>query len=208
MPTYQYRKSHCGDQTVVRSSYLHNGTSYTGKMASLYWFSPLVSIYEHLKLSVKWAAVVYSGTLAITMPRQQCRLIQRWSNIGTIIRCRAKVNLHAVWVVTYVVLGYQSCPKRRSWLLLSWYILRHALSMNHRTCRYIYRWLRTRLLISSALALKILQTCIKPSTYFLQNNLILQMAYNYVKDPQWFHNFLYSEKSYSQASHDFFYIQR
>ena len=36
----QYGKSHCGDKTVVRSSYLHNGISYTGKMASLYWFRP------------------------------------------------------------------------------------------------------------------------------------------------------------------------
>ena len=42
MSSYQYRKSHCGDKTVVRSSYLHNVISYTGKMASLYWFSPLV----------------------------------------------------------------------------------------------------------------------------------------------------------------------
>ena len=25
MPSYQYRKSHCGDKTAVRSSYLHNG---------------------------------------------------------------------------------------------------------------------------------------------------------------------------------------
>ena len=37
IPSYQYRKSHCGDKTVVRSSYLHNGISYTGKMTSLYW---------------------------------------------------------------------------------------------------------------------------------------------------------------------------
>ena len=35
--SYQYRKSHCGDKTVVKSSYLHNGISYTGKMTSLYW---------------------------------------------------------------------------------------------------------------------------------------------------------------------------
>ena len=35
--SYQYRKSHCGDKTVVRSSYLHNGISFTGKMSSLYW---------------------------------------------------------------------------------------------------------------------------------------------------------------------------
>ena len=40
--SYQYRKSYCGDKTVVRSSYLHNGISYSGKMASLYWFSPLI----------------------------------------------------------------------------------------------------------------------------------------------------------------------
>ena len=32
MSSYQYRKSHGGDKTVVRPSYLHNGISYTGKM--------------------------------------------------------------------------------------------------------------------------------------------------------------------------------
>ena len=37
MSSYQYRKSHCGDKTIFRLSYLHNGISYTGKMASLYW---------------------------------------------------------------------------------------------------------------------------------------------------------------------------
>ena len=36
MPSYQYRKFHCGDETIVRSSYLRNGISYTGKMSSLY----------------------------------------------------------------------------------------------------------------------------------------------------------------------------
>ena len=42
--SYQYRKSHCGDKTVVRSSYLHNGISYTGKMSSLYWIGTQVSV--------------------------------------------------------------------------------------------------------------------------------------------------------------------
>ena len=37
MSSYQYRKSHYGDKTVVRSSYLHNGISFTGKMTYLYW---------------------------------------------------------------------------------------------------------------------------------------------------------------------------
>ena len=44
MPSYQYRKSHCGDKEVVRSSYLHNGISYTGNMAYLYWTSPLSDV--------------------------------------------------------------------------------------------------------------------------------------------------------------------
>ena len=33
--TTENRKSHCGDKTVVRSSYLHNGISFAGKMSSL-----------------------------------------------------------------------------------------------------------------------------------------------------------------------------
>ena len=46
MSSYQNRKSHCGDRTVVRSSYFHNGISYTGKMTSFYWISPLAIQFE------------------------------------------------------------------------------------------------------------------------------------------------------------------
>ena len=42
MPSYQYRKSHCGDKTILRPSYLHNGISYTDKMTSLYWIRALI----------------------------------------------------------------------------------------------------------------------------------------------------------------------
>ena len=41
MSSDRYRKSHCGDKTVVGSSYLHNGISYTGKMSSSYWIGAL-----------------------------------------------------------------------------------------------------------------------------------------------------------------------
>ena len=37
MSSYQYRKSHCGDKTILRPSYLHNGISYTGQITFLYW---------------------------------------------------------------------------------------------------------------------------------------------------------------------------
>ena len=39
MLSYQYRKSHCGNKIMVKSSYLHNGNSYTDKTESLYWIS-------------------------------------------------------------------------------------------------------------------------------------------------------------------------
>ena len=52
MPSFQYRKSHCGDKTVVRTSYLHNGISYTGKMTSLYWIRVLLVL---LYIGFVWA---------------------------------------------------------------------------------------------------------------------------------------------------------
>ena len=30
-------ESHCGEKTILRPSYLHNGISYPGKTTSLYW---------------------------------------------------------------------------------------------------------------------------------------------------------------------------
>ena len=51
--SYQYRKSHCEDKTVVRSSYLHSGISYTGKKTSLYWIRALV-----LKWGYSWGTLV------------------------------------------------------------------------------------------------------------------------------------------------------
>ena len=44
MSSYQDRKFHCGDKTVVISSYLHNAISYTGKMTSLYWIRVQVTV--------------------------------------------------------------------------------------------------------------------------------------------------------------------
>ena len=43
MSSYQYRISHCGDKTILRPSYLHNGISYTGKTTSLYWIGAQVT---------------------------------------------------------------------------------------------------------------------------------------------------------------------
>ena len=43
MTCYQNRKSHCGDKTILRPSYLHNGISCSAKMTSLYWIGALAT---------------------------------------------------------------------------------------------------------------------------------------------------------------------
>ena len=45
MPSYQYRKSHCGDKTILRPSYHRNGISCTDKMTFLYWIKALVFVW-------------------------------------------------------------------------------------------------------------------------------------------------------------------
>ena len=92
MSSYQYRKSHCGDKTVVRSSYLHNGISYTGKMSSLYWIGALLRImymYAFVKLKSEW--------LKFRFPE-------------TYIRIRAMYN-----VIVYM--WYLCKQSRRKWLI-------------------------------------------------------------------------------------------
>ena len=46
MSSYQYRKSHCGDKTILRLSYLHNGISFTGKTTSLHWIGALIIFFQ------------------------------------------------------------------------------------------------------------------------------------------------------------------
>ena len=57
MTSYQYRKSHCGDKTILRPSYLHNGISYTGKMSSLYWIRALMQLILEIWRYVSWLVV-------------------------------------------------------------------------------------------------------------------------------------------------------
>ena len=64
MSSYQYRKCRCGDKTVVRSSYLHNVISYTGKMSSLYWIRALASA-KPLSRTNAWISLI--GPLGINL---------------------------------------------------------------------------------------------------------------------------------------------
>ena len=57
MTSYQYRKSHCGDKTILRPFYLHNGISYAGKISSLYWIRPQISFYQWDHLFIRMIAI-------------------------------------------------------------------------------------------------------------------------------------------------------
>ena len=65
MSSYQYRKSHCGDKAVVRSTDLHNGVSYTSKMASLYWTTPWITWPLRRQTSQEWNHAFPVGLLQI-----------------------------------------------------------------------------------------------------------------------------------------------
>ena len=56
LSSYQYRKSHNGDKTILWPSYLHNGISYTGKI-TLYWI--------RAKLVMCILQCYFTGTTAI-----------------------------------------------------------------------------------------------------------------------------------------------
>ena len=49
MMSYQYRKFHCGDKTILQQSYPNNKISYSGKTTSLYWIGGpgVIQWYQH-----------------------------------------------------------------------------------------------------------------------------------------------------------------
>ena len=91
MASYQYRKSHCGDKTILRPSYLHNGISYTGKKTSLYWIRALLSL---LHFPLRWDVAWYSASLLIWIQKNwvcfQCHCVVKcivyvWIYVWTVV---------------------------------------------------------------------------------------------------------------------------
>ena len=102
MSSYQYRKSHYGDKTILRPSYLHNGISYTGKMISLYWIRALIE----------------KGPLS--NPCTNGFILENMINILTFL---SFLNSEMVQVVEGIPHGRQRHlypTKSTSWLLMAW----------------------------------------------------------------------------------------
>ena len=104
MSSYQYRKSLCGDKMVVRSSYLHYGNSYTGKMSSLCWISPLGIVVAQ---AVGQAA------------RQTAQLALSHTQFSQIIFKLGK-NIH--WSLIFDELDYVGSDPIMSWSIMGFII--------------------------------------------------------------------------------------
>ena len=106
--SYRYRKSDCGDKTVVRSSYLHNRISYTGKMSSLYWISPLVM--PGAKSSVAIAVVPLPWNILVSTLRglSENRQNTYWLK---------SINLYQIYFVTIKLTHF--CMDRSSAFLIN-----------------------------------------------------------------------------------------
>ena len=88
MTSYQYRRSHCGDKTILRPSYLHNGISYTDTfIESRPRCLPVFGYSTNRKFIWGGGAMVYShGYTYITCQGMCTRLalccILLWLSIG------------------------------------------------------------------------------------------------------------------------------
>ena len=103
MSSYQYRKSHCGDKTVVRSSYLYNGISYAGKISSLYWIGALASCIARTSAAMvltmldKQVLIMHMKRIPLTAPSTFCEMIENMNiyfMFSKIIQHDLHCNLH------------------------------------------------------------------------------------------------------------------
>ena len=70
MTSYQYRKSHCGDKTILRPSYLHNEISYTDKTTSLYWIRAQIIHCSRLTQMNQWTESLLVKTDDTVYPKK------------------------------------------------------------------------------------------------------------------------------------------
>ena len=116
MSSYQYRKSHCGDETILRPSYLHNGISYTGKMTSLYWIRALdvmtpscVSVME--VVTPEWRSLVMAiryicWMSGILLNVAAAYVFRQWRTIFLVIGVPNIIHLILLPWVTISALGF------------------------------------------------------------------------------------------------------
>ena len=99
--SYQYRKSHCVDKTILRPSYLRNGISYTGKTTSLYWIRVLTLLraFQPMAAQLSKKAVLPLAKILATASCRSSKTGPRYRSLKPFIR-KTRTDLH---------IQYQSC---------------------------------------------------------------------------------------------------
>ena len=115
--SHQYRKSHCGNKTILQSSYLHNGISYTGKMTSLYWIRALFASAPSHYLNPCWL-VVDQNIRKITFFIQATELEQKVCKMAAFLHCTTLCYIqspqknHGTWTLA---VSYNSISFHDAW---------------------------------------------------------------------------------------------
>ena len=89
--SYQHGKSHCGDKTIVRSSYLHNGISYTSeKYNQINPLGPNIFHPRHHHIWISFTKLIakYYTWFDLTSGRLSCRALVwlNWVRINNLVQ--------------------------------------------------------------------------------------------------------------------------
>ena len=153
MLSYQYRKSYCGYKTILRSSYIHNGISDTGKMTFWYWneaqacikYCPLqwaqASTVQYwvtmeTKFYVKAQHECNSGSHWKTSDKSSttlCKLINETIQLLRKLKVCSAFHQMMLWDINFMF-----TIKRLFYEMVQ--SLRWDDSPNNRDCRGLYRW--------------------------------------------------------------------
>ena len=142
MTSYQYRKSHCGDKTILRPSYLNNGNSYTDKTTSLYWIGSQVGqrsrsyaeswllcicVSDFMKACIKWPKFCRRILLTFSCKNVVCWFKFHWVffpevrlAISALIQVMVWYRTGAALLVPVMTQFADACIRHQSSLLITW----------------------------------------------------------------------------------------
>ena len=162
---YVYRKSHFRDKTVVRSSYLHNVISYTGKMPSSYWIGTLGSSFLSMSKQgfSQWEMLQIKTMFLIVL----IHCIKTWLNYCQTYYEIVQLGHNPISFFKIIYVWVQSCGGKiftytifvwvwfpvvlSQWYILDSCMLSHWLFLNYRLLQKVYEaWLRYVLWLSNA----------------------------------------------------------
>ena len=94
MSSFRYRKSHYGDKTFLRPSYLYNGISYPGKIRSACctWIS---ATHYCRRMQIVYLDIVHLGDISLP-----------WKGSPSVVALCERGNVNRPWLLYWVILSH------------------------------------------------------------------------------------------------------